>query len=504
MARKQVDILLNSMFDDRGFLKAHKSFEDLVRAQKKASADLVTADASAAAQAEKADIASLNRRLDHYQKHYARKLEIARRAAPLFAEVESSRLDGLQRSARDPVLKQIASQQQSELMLLRTRAQALGRETDQFLAAKARQQQAASLGGGGRSAYALQVKADQINAQLAGGGIGGADELARIFKIGATTRFGIDALKLGTQLWKGDLEKASEVVQELPFGIGKAAKSVKELMLEWSGANAEIDKHNKAVTELERRGALIQTATSASDQLNAMLAALRVQNITDPFEQEMARARAARDEALKAVDRIAATGGDVTGERSAEARRRIQAEFRQQEDDIRHRQAVAKDAEEKAQDDGVKRVAEQRMEAAARLAELDDQIRAKELESLGQHLDAQLLMLRRSYEKRIEEAGSAEEKERLARLRALDEAALLAGNQAAPSPLRRASATVEGIQLSARFRGLAAIARGSDQDRMAQATLGEAKKQSRTLERIAKTLEDRSRVQQVELLPARL
>lgn len=509
MAKKQVDILLNSVFDERGFTKAHKSFADLVRAQRRATIELGQSEAQVSAQAEKADIASLNRRLDAYQKHYARKLDVARRAAPLFADIEQGRLNAEQSKLRGPVLTQIAAQQARDTADLRRKSQALGGESDVFLAARARQEaaRATPLGGGGRSQYALTREADRINAGLQGQTIGDMGGVARLFKIGAAAQLTIEAVRLGTHLWNGDLEKAADAVQELPFGIGRAASSIKEIMMEWSGANAEIAIHNKAIAELEERGKRIQAQTSASNQLNAMLVGLRVENIADPFQQELARAKLARDNALAEVDRIQASGGDITGERSAEARRRIQTEFRQQEEDIEHRRAKAKDAEEKVDDDFNKGKLAERMAAAAKLADLDDQIRAKELESMGRHLDAQLLMLRRSYDERIAATESVEEKERLIRLRGLDEAALLAGNQA--GPIRRASATVEAVEVSNRFRGLAATARSNEEpaaklQRTADAALQETRKQTNELRDISRALRERGRGQEITLLPAGL
>lgn len=536
MAEKKVDIVLEALFRDRdnAFAKAKRSQLELVREQRTAQAEMVSQQRTALREAEDAERDSLDKRLTNLQRYYSRRIQLVRshlyeernKEAELFAEVEKARTEPLRREeARleknrakhvDHLQKRVAAEREAAEKIQQIRQQALSRETDQFLAARfkadAKADEAAarraserqireSTGGAGSSRFRLQREADRINASIREQQFGGgaANEIAGVFRGIAKIRLALDGVKLVTKLWKGDLEGAAEDVQELPYGIGAVAKSVKEIMMEWSGANEEIAKHNKAIAELEERGKRIEKATVASDQLNAMLRNLRLENIEDPFEQEMERARRARDEALAEVERIRKEGGDKTGERSAEARARIQREFRQEEEDIRHRQAVAKDAEEQAIADAKERREKERKDAEKSLrdqgrreAQIESEIRQMQLRALGKDLDAQLEAIRSHFAERIAEAKTDRERLLLEQQQALAEEEAAGGANQRPG---RSNRGVEALQLSERFLGLRSggMSEGDkaqiETARTSKDILATARQQAQATNRVAQAVE---------------
>jgi hypothetical protein len=500
MAEKKVDIVLEALFRDRdnAFAKAKRSSLELVREQRTAQQELVSQQRTALAEAEQAERDSLEQRLKNSQAYFARRIQLVRsslyaennKEAELFREVEKARTAPMEREEsrllknrakhQEHLEKRVAAERDAAAQIQKIRQEALFRESDQFLETRSRADGAASslaarraserqiresTGGGGSSRFRLQQEADKINASIRGeefgGLLGAAGQLSKLIKYVVYIRAGIEGVRLASRLWKGDLEGVAQAIQELPFGIGSAARELVEVMSELSGYAADIEKQTKAIAELEKRGERIQAQTAASDQLNALLKQLRVEN-ADPFEQEIARAQQARDEALAEVERIRKEGGDQSGERTKEARDRIQQEFRQQEEDIRHRQAVAKDAEEGAiyeakalrEKEARDRETELR-DQGRREAAIESEIRQMQLRAMGQDMDAQLEAIRSAYAERIAAAQTDRERLLLEQQQSLEEDAARGGSpQQRGGKGGRANSGVAALQLSERFLGL--------------------------------------------------
>lgn len=453
MAEKKVDIVLEALFRDRdnAFAKAKRSQLEMVREQK-----------SAMAETERAEKDSLEKRLENLKDYYRRRIEMARTEEAKLRAIASMENGGAQ------LTKRIEAEQTIQRRVQDVRQKALFRETDQFLAARGQAEKRAAeqaarreMGGGGSSPYRLQREADRINAEMRGasfGGRGAANELAQVVKVTAAVKLGIDAVKIGTQIWKGDWEAVGESVKSLPLGLGAAAQSLEEIILLTTGWGAEIEKNNKRIAEGEKNVERIQKEIAASDRLNAMLSNLRIENLANPFEQELARAKAEMEEALAEVERIRKAGGDKSGERSAEAIARIKEENRQREQEIHSRWAAhaqaeddavvaARERREKEAKDREKEIRTQRL----REASIASQIRQMQLRSLGEDLDAELEAIRSSFAERIELAKTESEKFLLEQQRALEEEAAIAGDRKRRS--RQNDRGVEAVRLSDRFLG---------------------------------------------------
>lgn len=264
------------------------------------------------------------------------------------------------------------------------------------------------------------------------------------------------ASKAGTAAvaaWRGEWDTLSKKLADLPI-VGRPAQSVADFLESISGAS---DEYAKMTEQAREFGALLKAQRSAQSEIEKI-------------------AREASDAALDAASRERAVL-----ERDHAAKIRRLHELAKLTPGLAEQAAAAVEALNRAhlkrmldmQEEAEERKQEEAERQRKTLEELDSEIRQKSLEAQGRTLDAELERIREHYRRRIEEAETAAERERLIRLRALDEEEakrrdLERQRSSAPSPASDAAAVasrggVAAVSVGGSFLGLQArFAGGQD------------------------------------------
>lgn len=218
-------------------------------------------------------------------------------------------------------------------------------------------------------------------------------------------RIGIDAARIGMDLFRGDTEAAAETVKKLPFGLGPLAQGIEDILMDLTGIRTELDRI-KATEEAWK------AQDKRLDEINAALARMREIQAANTIEAldgiarveaELARARDKRLADLHAMGQLTPFLERMAAAEAA----KVWARYYKDLDALR--------AEHRA-----KREEEARQQAET-LRELDSEIRQKTLAAQGRELEAELERIREHYRRRLDLAKDAAERERLLRLRQLDE-----------------------------------------------------------------------------------
>lgn len=213
------------------------------------------------------------------------------------------------------------------------------------------------------------------------------------------------AAKIGSaaiRVWEGDLSTAVDEIEKLPFGIGAAAKALHEFLGLATGTTQEIEKLTEAgKVQDETFQKLLSKQQKGLTDVNRILdEALTAAGRRDGVEKLQ------HDAKIKRLEEIAKLT-PALAEKAAQAVEAINAaQFAR---DLKRQEEQAMEREE------------QEKRLAKSLEDLDAEIRQKSLEAQGKTLDAELDRIREHYRRRIEEAETGAERERLIKLRALDE-----------------------------------------------------------------------------------
>lgn len=285
---------------------------------------------------------------------------------------------------------------------------------------------------------------------------------------------------------RGGLEAANEAIASMPFGIGAMHSALTMLIGELGGFNAEMDRLRKLAAEnakeTEANNRKAAAAMASQEQARDLEQQIELASARNDLEKELIRLN---QERLRQVAQ--ANAAYAAGAGPAQLRAAVEAADKLA--DIGHRRAIEKDraevaeAEEKAQNDRMKKALDAETDLAEALARYRSELKQRELQAAGKALDAELEQIRESYRKRREEARSLEESELLERLQAADEAA---AQRAAMQAERRPGAAGGQYTITESFRGYSLA-------RPEQATADAIKAQKPILEKIQQGVEDVAR-----------
>ena len=321
---------------------------------------------------------------------------------------------------------------------------------------------------------------DKFNRDVSRGGKSAAEQVYQMALVVGKVRVAIDSARIVAQLFKGDWDGVAESVKKLPLGLGQVATSLQGLIESVFGLN---DGLEELVASQAKQETSFQKLLTTQKQALSDVEKILDEALSDSGRREQIEAQR-HAEKVKRLEEIAKLT-PALAQKAAEALDAIHAaQFAR---DLRRQEQEALEREEQAQ------------RLARTIEELDSEIRQKSLEAQGKTLDAELERIREHYRRRIDEAETAAERERLIRLRALDEEEAkrreidrTAKAESPASPAAAAAVAARGgvgaVQVGGRFLGLAArFAGGQDP---ASDTAKSAKEMAELLKRILKLNEE--------------
>mgnify|MGYP001436745049 CR=1 FL=1 len=242
-----------------------------------------------------------------------------------------------------------------------------------------------------------------------------AAALGKIAKVFAAVRLGADATRLATAFWKGDLDKARDVLESLPFGMGQLNKMVRELREEWGLMPAYVAKHKQQIADLEKSYSRVKAASDlfldARKEFRDIAGSARREAFdamlgTGP-QADIEREIQAREAKLRDIDkRLAEERSKQEASGAGTARHNI---ARLEQEAQIARAEVIRASEARLRNLTATAAQKLNREIADALEErkaLEARIQSQELELAGRNLEARELMVKESYRKRLEEADA--------------------------------------------------------------------------------------------------
>lgn len=132
-------------------------------------------------------------------------------------------------------------------------------------------------------------------------------DLGKVLKVAGTIEAGLRGASVATQLWKGDIDKAKETLENLPFGVGTIVKNVRELREEWGLMPAYIEENKKKVEEMtaatdrltKASKVFVDSRKGFRDTADKANKDVRDANFGEGPKADIARVRAGREDAIK-------------------------------------------------------------------------------------------------------------------------------------------------------------------------------------------------------------
>lgn len=238
--------------------------------------------------------------------------------------------------------------------------------------------------------------------------------LAKAFAMMGAIEGGAKALHGVMALVEGDAEGALAAFESMPFGIGPAVTAVKDLALELTGVNDELEKIDKKAKQIAKDESRFQnqmkTRFTTREQLTKRIAdaedRLAVAGVQGGEEKEQRALEVRSDQINRAIDDLRQKmmdTGAVIDKQTADLFQRAQdlqgQEFAAQTKDIQRRieerEAKRKQAEEQA--------AQKRI---GNITRIEKAIGIAQLKQSGKLAEAQAAQIKESFRERIEAAAN--------------------------------------------------------------------------------------------------
>lgn len=268
------------------------------------------------------------------------------------------------------------------------------------------------------------------------GAIGGiAKSLGALEKVGKVmfaAEAGINALKIGTAIWNGDIEKAQGLLEQLPAGIGSIIKSVRELREEWGLMPAYVYETKDALKEIEEQNKKNDAARASAKSGNALSdrfsGIARQGNQTwnasgmNEYAADEYMEKMASEERLKAIDSEVADWKIKNASATEDTIKRVENAARAAREGemyasgsrikkIRDRQAAdALEVQKRAEDEARRereKAAEVAQEQYKRQTDLQIEVAAEAMKAQGKEVEAERLRNAAEYYVKIQEAEKA-------------------------------------------------------------------------------------------------
>jgi hypothetical protein len=94
--------------------------------------------------------------------------------------------------------------------------------------------------------------------------------VGRVMKVFGAAEAAISSARFITKAWQGDIEGATKLIEEMPFGIGKLISGVRTLREEWGLMPAYVYETKDALKEIEEQNKKIEAATKSAKTGNAL------------------------------------------------------------------------------------------------------------------------------------------------------------------------------------------------------------------------------------------